>query len=849
MKTSWVKLLLLCSALPLIYGTLYFKSRALDQENKQKVFDALSRIELVDARVNQEVLKVRYSLNAAYMSLAQYGEQLKAATEQLVSLNDYFRDPQLLNDTLKLKNQLIYKTELIEKFKTQNTLLKGALLDFPTLVKNTRAQFSSSRDRKTWDDLIGSLASELVLYSLANENEADSSLRERINTANNRIRGTNSQLGIYLSGAVQDARRILDKTQLVSTYTDELLHVPVTESTRKVQQTLIKDIKNYLPQSSLYKILLYGLSIALLVYTAFILIKLRKNSRELSQEKDRALVTLQSIADGVITTDAAGIVEFINPVGEKLTGWLTEEAKGKHLSEVFTLHDEVTDHPIEGLVERCISEDRQIGSTEANMLLGRHGISTPVQESVSPIKSEEAQITGAIIVFRDVSHTRELSRKLAYQASHDSLTGVINRRAFDRRLQQAITSAKLNGYQHSLLYLDLDQFKIVNDTCGHDAGDHLLIEVTTMLKQKLREKDTLARLGGDEFGILLEKCQLECAEAFAKEILYEFKQFRFNWHGIHFQVGTSIGIVQIHKDTESIVSLLSAADMACYVSKDMGRNRFHIFHNKDKELMRRHGEMQWVSRLTHAFKEGRFTLYRQPVMPLSGQVTSQKHYELLIRLRDGDNGLVLPGAFIPAAERYNFMPVLDRWVIRTAFEQCFRFPNNNRYAINLSGTSLNSDTLLQFIKREMRRTPIQPHNICFEITETAAIDNLLKAAKLIKELKQYGFKFALDDFGKGLSSYSYLSNLPVDYLKIDGDFVKKLSSDPVNYEIIKSVNHIGHLMGMKTIAECVENEKTLRDLRTIGIDYGQGSSLGEPQPLFVNWTLSDSQSYLQKSTL
>jgi EAL domain-containing protein (putative c-di-GMP-specific phosphodiesterase class I) len=305
--------------------------------------------------------------------------------------------------------------------------------------------------------------------------------------------------------------------------------------------------------------------------------------------------------------------------------------------------------------------------------------------------------------------------------------------------------------------------------------------------------------------------------------------------------------VQIHKDTESIVSLLSAADMACYVSKDMGRNRFHVFHNKDKELMRRHGEMQWVSRLTHAFKEGQFTLYRQPVMPLSGDIATHKHYELLIRLQDGNNGLVLPGAFIPAAERYNFMPVLDRWVIRTAFEQCFQFPNNDRYAINLSGTSLNSDTLLQFIKREMRRTPIQPQNICFEITETAAIENLLKAAKLIKELKQYGFKFALDDFGKGLSSYSYLSNLPVDYLKIDGEFVKNLSTDPVNYEIIKSVNHIGHLMGMKTIAECVENEKTLRDLRKIGIDFGQGNGIGAPQPLFVNWTLTDSQSYIQTS--
>jgi EAL domain-containing protein (putative c-di-GMP-specific phosphodiesterase class I) len=253
--------------------------------------------------------------------------------------------------------------------------------------------------------------------------------------------------------------------------------------------------------------------------------------------------------------------------------------------------------------------------------------------------------------------------------------------------------------------------------------------------------------------------------------------------------------------------------------------------------------MQWVSRLNKAFKDGRFTLYRQPVMPLNGQITVQKHYELLIRLQDDE--LILPGAFIPAAERYNFMPILDRWVIRTAFEQCFQFHSNDRYAINLSGTSLNSETLLEFIKREMRRTPIYPQNICFEITETAAIDNLFKAAKLIKELKKYGFQFALDDFGKGLSSYAYLSNLPVDYLKIDGGFVKNLNNNPVNYEIIKSVNHIGHLMGMKTIAECVESESALRILSGIGIDYAQGNKLGEPQPLYVNWTLEDSQTYVQ----
>jgi diguanylate cyclase (GGDEF)-like protein/PAS domain S-box-containing protein len=615
MKISWLKLILLFSALPLLFGTLYFNSRAVDRHNTQKAVDTLRDIETVDAHLNQQVLKVRYSLYADYTPLSKYNKQLKTAADTLDSLKVFSNNRQTLNKTRRLQNQLRHKTELVEKFQAQNILLKNALIDFPALLDNnslrngadqrTRSQHVSQTIRQATD----ALEKDILLYSLANDDHMDTVISNRIESVAQWRNGTVTGLSDYLDKIIHRAQLIVEKTQLVSTYTHDLLTLPVSELTRQTQQVLLTSSGHQFTQSSVYKTLLYGLSIALLAYTSFILIKLRKNSRELTQEKDRALVTLQSIADGVITTDADGIVQFINPVGEKLTGWLTDEAKGKHLTEVFKLHDEVTDHPIEGLVERCISEDRQIGSSEANILFDRQGNATPVQESVSPIKSEEAQIAGAIIVFRDVSPTRELSRKLAYQASHDSLTGVINRRAFDRRLQQAITNAKLNGHQHSLLYLDLDQFKIVNDTCGHDAGDHLLIEVTTMLKQKLRDKDTLARLGGDEFGILLEQCPLECAETFAKEILYEFKQFRFNWHGILFQVGTSIGIVQIHKDTESIVSLLSAADMACYVSKDMGRNRFHVFHNKDKELMRRHGEMQWVSRLTHAFKEGRFTLY------------------------------------------------------------------------------------------------------------------------------------------------------------------------------------------------------------------------------------------------
>ncbi|WP_455212136.1 EAL domain-containing protein, partial [Kaarinaea lacus] len=803
MKISWFKLLLLFSVLPLIFSIIYLNSQALGWDKNQQVLGKLRSIELLDALANQELLKVRYSMYADYDALSDYGSQLRQSARSLSEYLGATRHVQLRNQAINLQTQLFHKAELIEQFKTHNALLKNALINFPAQVAETKSKLTFVSNQQSVTQFLDTLARDIMLFSLINDNQVDGRMRERIQVVSNWQNNKANSLDSYINNAVRSAQFIVEKRNLVSANSEELMQIPVPKLTQQMQTSLLGEYDNVLSQSNNYKTLLYGLSISLLLYTAFILIKLRKNSRELNREKDQALVTLQSIADGVITTDSNGLVQFINPVGEKLTGWLTQEAKGKHLNEVFKLHDDVTEHPIEGLVERCISENRQISSSEANTLHHRDGSSTSVQESVSPIKNQDEELTGTIIVFRDVSHTLELSRKLAYQASHDSLTGVINRRAFDRRLQQAITSSKLNGHQHALLYLDLDQFKIVNDTCGHDAGDHLLIEVTTMLKQKLREKDTLARLGGDEFGILLDTCQLECAETFAKEILYEFKQFRFTWQGIHFQLGTSIGIVQIHKDTESIVSLLSAADMACYVSKDMGRNRFHIFHNKDKELMRRHGEMQWVSRLTHAFKEGRFTLYRQPVMPLSSQVTTHKHYELLIRLQDGNDGLVLPGAFIPAAERYNFMPVLDRWVIRTAFEKCFQFHNNDRYAINLSGTSLNSDTLLQFIKREMRRTPIQPQNICFEITETAAIENLLKAAKLIKELKQYGFKFALDDFGKGLSSYSYLSNLPVDYLKIDGEFVKKLSSNPVNYEIVKSVNHIGHLMGMKTIAECV----------------------------------------------
>jgi len=838
-KLPFSRVILAFSALILTVSAVYISRQTVDWEQHEHSLGNLRNIQLKDSQINQEVLKIRFAAYSDYDKVSQIATDLRTHAKSLEQVSD-----SLAPMSRALSQNLMKKIQLLEQFKSANALLKNALISLPTLMENTKPHLRFLRGYQKISSRLDKLAHVTLLNS-----QLSGTLAADINTELDAIAtwqvNKPKTTAPYINKVVRHIEFISEKQTEVGNIINNMLQLPIADITKSMQQIHLDRHEARLADTNASRILLYVLSLALLTYTVLVLFKLKRNSQELNEEKDRALVTLQSIGDGVITTDAFGNVRFLNPIAEELTGWTTAEAQQEKLNNIFKIQDEQTKTPIEGLVDQCISENRQVSSTESSILISRDGKTTPIEESVAPIRGSDEQLLGAIIVFRDVSRTRDLSRKLAFQASHDALTGVINRRAFDRKLKYAISSAKRNGRHHSLFYLDLDQFKIVNDTCGHDAGDHLLIKVTSLLQQKLRNVDTLARLGGDEFGILLENSNLDYALNFAKELLYEFKNFRFNWQGISFQLGTSIGIVQIHKGTESIVSLLSAADMACYVAKDMGRNRFHVFHNKDKELMRKHGEMQWVSRLTQAFKEGRFVLYRQAVVPLRNQLSNtQRHYELLIRLRDDTDELILPSSFIPAAERYNIMPILDRWVIRTAFEQCFQFSSNDRYAINLSGTSLNSGTLLEYITKELRRTPVIPDNVCFEITETAAIENLEKAAKLIKELKQLGFKFALDDFGKGLSSYSYLSNLPVDYLKIDGEFVSNLTDNPVNCEIIKSVNHIGHLLGMKTIAECVENEKTSNKLAAMGVDFAQGHKFGLPEPIFVNWALAESSSII-----
>lgn len=578
------------------------------------------------------------------------------------------------------------------------------------------------------------------------------------------------------------------------------------------------------------------------VVTFLDITKRRIAEERLFEEKERAQVTLHSIGDAVITTDAQGCVDYLNPVAEKLTAWSAAEARGRPLSEIFRVVNEITRQPPSfNPVERCLQEGKVIGLANRSVLINRNNMDIAVEDSAAPIRNHSGAIIGIVIVFHDVSAAREMAHRLTWQAAHDALTGLINRGAFEERLNRAIAAAKQSHGMHSLLYLDLDQFKVVNDTCGHVAGDELLKQLATLLNAQVRDDDTFARLGGDEFGILMENCPADQARRIAENLCRTAKDFRFVWEGKTFEVGISIGLVEIDEHTLDSMKVMSGADMACYMAKEGGRNRVHVYREADEELGKRHSEMQWVARLNVALQHDRFVLHSQDIIPLNDSA-SEIHCEILVRLVDEVGKLVPPGAFIPAAERYNLMPALDRWVVRRMFEYIAESRQNlpmvradgailRSYAINLSGVSLNDPHFLGFIREQFRRHRIAPNCICFEITETAVISHLPEAIRFMNELKGMGCRFALDDFGSGVSSFAYLKNLPVDFLKIDGSFVRDIAVDPIDLAMVESINQIGHVMGMKTIAEFVENDDILEILRGMGVDYGQGYGIEKPKPL------------------
>jgi diguanylate cyclase (GGDEF)-like protein/PAS domain S-box-containing protein len=553
-------------------------------------------------------------------------------------------------------------------------------------------------------------------------------------------------------------------------------------------------------------------------------------------EKDKAQITLQSIGDAVITTDAAGVVEYVNPVAEELTGWHSNEICGHHISEAFNIVNEQSRDAAENPVMLCLRTRRVVEGGGSAILINRRGQEVAIEDSAAPIRDRSGNIIGVVMVFHDVSKERRLRRALAYQAHHDALTGLINRREFENRLTAALNKAlEDEDVRHVLMYLDLDQFKVINDTCGHQAGDQLLKQVTGVLQTRLRSKDVIARLGGDEFGVLLENCNEQQAMPIAEAIRQAIRDFRFMWNSNALNVGVSIGFVEINSSSGSIVNLMSAADVACYAAKDSGRNRVHAYQRD--EIPQRHREMQWVSRIARACEEKRLELYFQPIVPIGQTQDAHAHFELLLRMRSEDGELVLPGEFIPAAERYNLMSMLDRWVIQqvlsTLVHGRHRAENDIPYtvSVNLSGTSLNDDGFLDFIISELQQHELSPRSLCFEITETAAIANLAKVNHFMHELKSRGCLFSLDDFGSGLSSFMYLKNLPVDFLKIDGQFIQNVNADNIDRSMVMAITQIGHAMGIRTIAERVESVHVLQTLGAIGVEYAQGFLIAEPKSI------------------
>jgi diguanylate cyclase (GGDEF)-like protein/PAS domain S-box-containing protein len=552
------------------------------------------------------------------------------------------------------------------------------------------------------------------------------------------------------------------------------------------------------------------------------LTRLEKSEESFKSSFDQSAISMALIADDQVILQ-------VNNAFCLMLGYHEEELVGKSLMTIIddpeaAINARHHKQLVGGAIQHYQVEQRYIKKT-GSIIWGLLNVSA-VRHSNT--------FDHAMVQIQDVTEARELSNKLTYQASHDSLTGLINRREFEIQIRRLVANNENNQHaEHALVYIDLDQFKIINDTCGHVAGDELLRQISTLMDTMVRQADTLARLGGDEFGILMRYCNLEQSQRLAESLRKEIEEFRFVWDGQVFNLAVSLGIASINHATNNITEIMRRADTACYMAKEFGRNRIHVFHDEDEKLAERQGEMQWVARINTALEEDKFHLYAQAIMNIGQKKIT--HYEVLIRLEDEQGNIIPPGAFLPAAERYNLISKLDRWVIQKSIawltEQSAQSNDDFIVSINISGLSFGESGFTEYVLDLLSSHKIRNERICFEITETAAIANLSSVTDFIKQLQQQGCLFALDDFGSGMSSFAYLKNLPVDFLKIDGMFVKDNLDDPIYFEMVKSINEIGHVMGKKTIAEFVENDAILAKLEEIGVDYAQGYGIGLPQPI------------------
>lgn len=558
----------------------------------------------------------------------------------------------------------------------------------------------------------------------------------------------------------------------------------------------------------------------------------------LSRGKQQAQITLESIGEGVITADPAGLIDYMNSAAEKLTGSVREQAIGKRLADIVSLVDEGDRRDLGDPIERCLADRRRISMGRRAMMLSQAGgKELSVELTASPIRGPGDVVAGAVVIMHDVSEIRGLTKRMSYQATHDALTGLINRREFERRLEEALQSVREQNVTHVLCFLDLDRFKPVNDTCGHIAGDSLLRSIAALIREKVRESDAVARLGGDEFSLLLLGCPLEKARQIADDVCNAVRDFRFVWQDKVFQIGVSIGLVEIGRDSSSIEDLLGAADSACYVAKQEGRGRVHVYSARDEVGARQRGEIYWLRQLQAALKDNRFELFVQPILAVAGRPAQGPGAEVLLRLADENGKLVPPRQFLRAAERYHLMGSIDRWVVRATLaalgQGAVRLPENRSCIINLSAQSLGDEEFLEFVVECLDQSQVQPAQICFEVSEPVMMADLERAERFASVLHGMGCQFGLDDFGSGLGALASLKGLDIDYLKIDGIFTRDLRPDSINSQVVTAVAKLARTVGFRVVAEQVETQADFDALREIGVDYIQGNYVDAPHRIGV----------------
>ena len=571
---------------------------------------------------------------------------------------------------------------------------------------------------------------------------------------------------------------------------------------------------------------------------------------DMKSERERAEVTLHSIGDAVITTNINGEIEYMNHVASSLTGWTIEDAKNKPVQDIFRIEDLDTGEPIHDVVMSCLDDGITINKSTLS-LIDKDGHKKYIESSISPILKTSGKAEGVVIVFHDETQRRQLESTIKHQAAHDPLTDLLNRDAFDIELSDHVYDAKNNNKNHVLCYLSLNRFKLINDTAGHHAGDQCLIQVSSLILSCIRNDDILSRLGGDEFGLILKNCTHKSVLKISDNISKAISNMAFSWDGCEYKISASIGINPLDKNSLDATDAIRKADLACYTAKDQSKNNIYVYEEQDSELIKRQEETFWATRITNAIDNNRLRLYAQAIIPLKNKQPHYKHVEILVRLLDEDNQLIAPNAFIPAAERYNLMNLVDRKVIYETFLFIKKYSekddNNTHYSINLSGNTLGDEDIVNYIQTMVDKFEIDTKTICFEITETIAIKNLHYAKSLIKDLKSMGFKFALDDFGSGLSSFQYLKNLPVDFLKIDGNFVADMVNNNIDHAMVAAINQVAHTMGIQTIAEYVENDQIIKKLQDLNVDFGQGYGIEQPKPIEEIFSIeSDEKSPLLK---